>query len=84
MTTPVKLVAKPTADEEVRKSVVALLKDVLVHAEAGEIDTVLLIAHYVDGAWSNACSDTNRYSETIGRLEIAKHEWIANYLRKEG
>jgi hypothetical protein len=84
MSAPVKLVAKPTADEEVCKSVVTLLTDALAHAEAGEIDTVLLIAHYVDGEWSDAFSDTNRYSETIGRLEIAKHEWIANYLRKEG
>lgn len=80
MSAPVKLVTKPTAADEVRESVTRLLRDTLAEAESGEIDCVAIIIGHTDGEWSDRCSTTTRFSEAIGRLEITKQEWIAQYL----
>lgn len=81
MPATVTLVTKPTADEEVRQSVVRLLQETLDEAVRGEIDTIVLILGHPDGDWSDKCSSTNKLSAAIGRLEITKHEWVVQYLK---
>lgn len=75
------LVPKPTANEEVRESVVRLLRWSLEQAEAGNVDTLIMILGHPDGEWSDKVSETVKFSEAIGRLEITKQEWIAQYLK---
>jgi hypothetical protein len=77
------LVAPPTAADEIRESVLRLLRKTLAEAEAGEIDQVVIIARCVDGDWIDRISDTDKASELIGRLEITKQEWINRYLRDQ-
>jgi hypothetical protein len=81
MADPIALVPKPKAADEVRESVVRLLRDSLEQAERGEVDTVIIILGHPDGEWSDRCSNTDKLSAAIGRLEITKQEWIAQYLR---
>jgi hypothetical protein len=80
MNSPVALVPKPTAADEVKESVVRLLRDTLAEAERGNVDCVIMIVGHPDGAWSDRCSSTTRMSEAIGRLEITKQEWVQQYL----
>lgn len=75
------LVPKPTADAEVRDSVIGLLRRTLDDAEAGNITTLVMVLGHPDGEWSDRVSATNQLSEAIGRLEITKQEWIASYLK---
>ena len=80
MAGPISLVTKPSADEEVRESVVRLLREALAQAEAGEVDTVLMILGHPDETWSDIASETVSFSHAVGRLEILKQKWIAKYL----
>lgn len=79
--TVVSLVNKATADEEVKESVIRLLRETLEQAEAGEVDSILMIVGSPSGEWLDKASETVKFSETIGRLEISKQEWINRYLR---
>lgn len=79
-----KLAPKPTVDEEVKANVVKVLRECLDMAERGEIDTVVVIMGLVNGEWVNRMSETLKYSEAIGRLEITKQEWVNKYLEKFG
>lgn len=81
MSTPVTLVPKAKTTDDVRESVVRLLRDSLAQAEAGDVDTVIIILSHPDGEWSDRCSDTEKLSEAIGRLEITKQEWVSQYLK---
>ena len=81
MTAPVALVPKPKAADEIRESVMRLLRDSLEQAERGEVDTVIIIVGHPDGDWTNKSSYTDKLSAAIGRLEITKQEWIEKYLR---
>jgi hypothetical protein len=75
------LVPKAKAADDVRESVTRLLRDSLEQAERGEVDTVIIILGHPDGEWSDRCSSTQKLSAAIGRLEITKQEWVAEYLR---
>jgi hypothetical protein len=77
---PVKLVTKPTAKAEIRDSIVRDLREVLAQAEAGDIDAIIVLALHPDGEWSGNNIATTRFSEVIGRIEIVKQQWIAQYL----
>jgi hypothetical protein len=81
---PVTLIPKLKATDEVRESVVRLLRDSLEQAERGEVDTVIIILGNPDGTWTDRCSETRKLSEAIGRMEITKHEWIAQALAHDG
>ena len=83
MVAPVSIVPKPKASDEVRESVVRLLRKSLEEAEAGAILSVIMIFRNADGEWTDRCSDTERFSEDIGHLEITKHRWITKYLSQE-
>lgn len=84
MSAPIQLVTKPKVEDEVRESVLRALRQTLEQAEAGEIDTVIMILGHPDGEWSDRCTSTTKLSEAIGRIEITKQEWIAEYLRGRG
>jgi hypothetical protein len=77
---PVTLVPKPTAQDEVRESIISILRETLAEAEAGNIDTVIMLLSHPNGEWTNRSSGTNKFSEAIGRLEITKADWIKGHL----
>jgi hypothetical protein len=79
--TLVSLVTKPTADKEVQESILRLLREALEEAERGEIDNLIMIIGTPAGEWTDRASDTVKFSEAIGRLEITKQEWIAKYFK---
>jgi len=72
---PIKLVTPPKAADDVRESVVRILRNALAEAETGNVDTVVVIMGHPDGDWSNKCSTTLKFSEAIGRMFIAMQEW---------
>jgi hypothetical protein len=78
---PVKLVTKPTAKAEIRDSIIRNLREVLAQAEAGDIDAVIILALHPNGEWSGNDIATTRFSEVIGRIEIVKQQWVAQYLK---
>ena len=78
--TSIKLVTPPTADEEIKASVIEILKEALALAEAGIITSAILIMGRVDGTWQNKMSETAQFSQAIGMLEITKQEWIKHHV----
>ncbi len=84
MTAPISLVAKPTATEEVRASVIKVLQDALARAERGELESVVLILGSPAGGWLPAMSTTSKFAELIGRLEIAKQEFVLDFMKENG
>jgi hypothetical protein len=78
----IKLVPGPTAKDDVRESVLRLLRKTLEEAEAGQVQSLTMIIEAPNGEWINRCSDTVKFSEAIGRLEITKQEWIDQYLKE--
>ena len=79
MVEPIALVTKPTAQTEVRESIVAILRKTLNEAEAGEITSLVILAEDADGDWINRSSDTQHFSKSIGRLTITLIEWVMRY-----
>lgn len=79
--TLVSLVTKPTADKEVQENIIGLLRKTLEEAERGEIDNLVMIIGTPSGEWTNRASETVKFSQAIGQLEITKQEWIVNYLK---
>lgn len=77
-----RLVTKPTLPEEIKEGAVKLARAVLADVEAGNVSTLLVIAARPDGSWSREWSGTMEMAEMIGRLEITKQEWIAEYAKK--
>lgn len=84
MTTPIALVSKPTAAEEVRTSVIDVLRETLAQAEAGEIDSVAMILGHPDDTWSDRYSGVLNFSSVIGRIEILKLKWIRQHTEYNG
>lgn len=77
-----KLVTKPTLPDEIRAGILKLLATCVEDAQAGNVETMLVIAVRPDGTWSREWSGTLDMSSMIGRLEITKQEWIAEYSRQ--
>ncbi len=74
---------KQTVENEVQESVVGVLKEYLAKAEAGQLNCVIVIAGFLDGMWTDDMSSTLDFPTAIGRLEIAKQEWIAQELNSK-
>jgi hypothetical protein len=83
MTAPVSLVAKPTAEEEVRQSVISVLRMALEEAEAGNVDGVAMILSHPDGTWTHRGSEHMEFSRMVGRFEMLKQKWIAEHFERE-
>lgn len=77
------LAPKPTVAEEVQSSIMATLEKAVTAAKNGDLTSVVIIATHPDGQWSDWHSLTDHMSETIGKLEIAKHRRIKNVLDQE-
>lgn len=75
------LVPTPTAAEKYKKACVEILRERLAQAEAGDIESLVLIVKHADGTWSDDRSGVDGFPEAIGRLEITKHAWITAFLR---
>lgn len=83
MTAPINLVPPPKVADIVRESVVATLRQTLEEAERGEIECVAIVICRPGGGWKPRISTTDNFSGMIGRIEIAKQEWVADYLSQE-
>lgn len=83
MTSPVALVSKPTVAGSIKSVVVDLLKEALVKAEAGEIESVIIILKRPDGTWHDDRSGCIGMVDAIGHLEIIKQAWINVYLKED-
>jgi hypothetical protein len=82
--TPLRIVADPTADEEIRAEVVGLLEETLEQAKRGEITEILLILkHPGTDEWSDRSTSTQHLTEWIGKLEVTKQSWILQFLNRE-
>lgn len=81
--TAITLVTDPTTDEIVKESVVRLLKDALAMAEAGRVDSLIVILGHPDETWTDMAAETGKFSQAVGRLEILKVKWINRYLEDE-
>lgn len=75
-----KLVPNPTAKQEARDSVIRLLVETLEQANRGEVEAVLMIIKRADGNWANLSSGTTKFPDAIGYIEVAKVDWIKDYL----
>lgn len=78
------LVSKPRASDEDRKDIVALLRRTLAEAEAGELDTVILLARRPDGYWAERYSGVSPMTDLIGRLTIVQAQMVRRYLDLDG
>ena len=79
-----RLAPKPTLPEEIKAAAIELIEKVLVDVKAGNVTTVLVVVGRPDGTWSREWSGTMEMAEMIGRLEITKQEWIAQYSKQYG
>ena len=77
---PIKLATRPPISQQIKDDCVDILRKALAKAEAGDMETVLVICKNDDGTWSDEHSGTMRMGEAIGYLEIIKQEWINRYL----
>ena len=78
------IAAKPTLAHDIRQRIVEDLKEVLLKlAEAGEIESSVIIFKRMGDGWSDRRSGSLNFPDSIGRLEIVKQAWIAEYLRQE-
>ncbi len=82
--TVAKLVTKPTLPDEIKAGILKLLATATEDAQSGGVSTMLIIAVRPDGTWSREWSGTMEMAGMIGRLEITKQEWIAEYSRNSG
>lgn len=81
--TVLSVVPAPTADAEIQASVVNILEEALAAARDGKISAVVVIALHPDSSWSEWQSATDQLSQMIGRLEIAKHKRLKQFLENE-
>ena len=83
MNDAIRLTPKPTAQEKHRREVIDDLKRALVEAEAGEVEASIIILKRCDGYRTDHRSGVDGFAESIGRLEIIKAAWIADYFKAD-
>lgn len=74
------VVHKPRASELIRAQVIAQLRSALALAEQGQVSGLVLLLDHPDNTWSESVSGTESFSASIGRMEIVKARWIAEYI----
>ena len=82
MTQPIALVTKPTVAEEIKVEVLRILREALAKAEAGDVESCIVILRHPGGSWSDERSGLLKMAEAIGHIEIVKQSWITSYLRE--
>jgi hypothetical protein len=74
----------PTADDEIKESMIKMLEDTLAEARAGDItEVVMLIQHADPEEWSDRAGMTDNIMRWVGRLETTKLDWIAKYKEQD-
>ena len=81
MATILSLQPKAKTSEAIQQDIILCLEEALELAKLGEISSVVVILNRVDGWWHEKRSDTTETTRDIGRLEILKQKWIAEYLK---
>lgn len=77
MTDSIRLIPKPTVDEEIRASVIKLLQEAMADVEAGKVLGVIILSKEVEGTWYHRASGSISVREEIGAIEILKWDRIA-------
>jgi hypothetical protein len=75
-------IGKPTVQQDTQDVVVSLLERMLVQARQGEIASVLFLAQNPANEWLEDYAGEATITEFVGRIEIAKHELIQQYLKR--
>lgn len=81
--TAIRLVTKPTVNDEIKASVIKFLRKALEQAEAGDVAGAILTIRRPNGFWSHDMTQIADFPDAIGRLEIVKQCWIASYVADE-
>lgn len=82
MTTPISLVDRLKSSDDYRKEIIDALNAALRRAENGETDSVVIIERQPNKYWLFNFGGERSVVEMVGRIEILKQEWIAEYLKK--
>lgn len=77
--TVAQLVTPPSVTDEIKASIVQELTDLLEQAQRGEFSTMVVMFKRANGRWGHYESGTIDFCDAIGRLEIVKHEWVAEF-----
>lgn len=80
---PATLIPKPTASQQAQQETIALLRELLAAAEAGDIVEIFAVMKHPDASWSSERSTCADMPSLVGRLEMAKQGAIANYLANQ-
>lgn len=73
MGSTVKLIPKPTSDEQTKQSIIACLEAALAEAKDGKLLGLVLVTKDIDG-WGQRASHNLNLHEEIGALEVIKTE----------
>lgn len=76
-TSPIKLVAKPSVDDEIRAEASQLLREALADVEASRVVGVIVLCKEIDGQWMHRASGTISLREEIGSIEMLKWDRIS-------
>jgi hypothetical protein len=67
---PIKLVARPTVDDEIRNASIAILREALADVEVGKVSSIIVLSKETDGTWMHRATATISIREEIGSLEM--------------
>lgn len=81
MTDSVRLI---TSKDDAFSSVISELEKALEAAKQGQIDAVVVLARCTNGKWTEWHSGARNFPDMVGKMEIVKHDWIAQYNRESG
>jgi hypothetical protein len=77
MNEPVKLVPRPTVDQEIKDGALAILREAIADVEAGKVLGVIVLCKETDGMWMHRASQSLSVREEIGSIEMLKWDRIA-------
>ncbi len=70
---PLRLVPKAVED---KSEVLDMLRETMVEAERGEIESLSMIISRPDGTWTHRATAAKSLTTLIGKLQIAAHDLI--------
>lgn len=71
---------RPNAPDFIREAAEGHLRTMLGLNATGQIQCMFAVIMHPDGTFSEAVTPTVNFREMIGQLEVAKQNWIGNYL----
>jgi hypothetical protein len=80
MAAPVALVPKATTEQQTKQSIIDILKEALVDAEAGNLRGLVMVLKEADETWHQRASLNFNIKEEIAALEIIKAQRVMQVL----